>query len=138
MANHRTSPLSRNGFTPLDCQCFQTNKSFKHRNPFYKNEAITRFIPIIQCNAKQRIEFLPYNAQDMLDTNKTKVIDITTSVYMFQKQFQIISINHRRHKWPIPLCRHTRLYNQKPQGHVLEVGFPSMNRGKGSSSPPSR
>ena len=40
---------------------------------------------------------LPYNSQNMLDTNKTKAFDIITSVYMFQKQFRIITINHRRH-----------------------------------------
>ena len=39
---------------------------------------------------------LPYNGQNMIDTNKAKAFDIITSVYMFQKQFQIISINHRR------------------------------------------
>ena len=32
----------------------------------------------------------------------------------------------------------TRLYNQNRKCHVLEVGFPSVNRGKGSSSPNSR
>ena len=31
---------------------------------------------------------LPYNGQNMIDTNKTKAFDIITSVYMFQKQFQ--------------------------------------------------
>ena len=29
----------------------------------------------------------------------------------------------------------TRLYNQNRNYHVLEVGFPSVNRGQGSSSP---
>ena len=53
----------------------------------------------------RRIEFFPYNGQNMLDTNKTKAFDIITSVYMFQKQFQIITINHRRHERPMPLCR---------------------------------
>ena len=48
---------------------------------------------------------LPYNGQIMLDTNKTKAVDIITSVYMFQKQFQIISINHRQHGYHIS-CRH--------------------------------
>ena len=40
-------------------------------------------VPITQCNANRRIEFLPYNGQDMLDTNKTKAFDIIASVYMF-------------------------------------------------------
>ena len=31
---------------------------------------------------------LPYNGQNMLDTNKTKEFDVIASVYMFQKQFQ--------------------------------------------------
>ena len=31
---------------------------------------------------------LPYNGQEMLDTYKTKVFDIITSAYMFQKQIQ--------------------------------------------------
>ena len=31
---------------------------------------------------------LPYNGQNILDTNKTKAFDIITSVYTFQKQFQ--------------------------------------------------
>ena len=30
---------------------------------------------------------LPYNGQNMLDTNKTKAFDITTSVYMFENNF---------------------------------------------------
>ena len=38
---------------------------------------------------------LPYNGKNMIDMNETKAFDITTSVYMFQKQFQIITINHR-------------------------------------------
>ena len=29
---------------------------------------------------------LPYNGQNMLDTNKTKAFDIITSAYMFQKR----------------------------------------------------
>ena len=48
---------------------------------------------------------LPYNGQNMIDTNKTKAFDIITSVYMFQKQFPIITINHRRHERPMLLCR---------------------------------
>ena len=47
---------------------------------------------------------LPYNGQSMLDTNKTKAFYTITGVYMFQKQFQIITINHRRHERPMPLC----------------------------------
>ena len=42
MANHKTTPLSWNEFTPLDCQCFKTNLPFKQRNVLYKNEAIIR------------------------------------------------------------------------------------------------
>ena len=88
MANHRTTPLSQNGFTPLDYQCFKTNKSFKHPNAFYKNEAIIRLNShhTMQHTPEDRV--LPYNGQNMLDTNKTKAFDIITSVYMFQKQFQ--------------------------------------------------
>ena len=144
MANHRTMPLSGNGFTPLDCQCFKTNHSFKHRNAFYKNEAIIRLsshhtmqhapedrvLPyngqnmlgasktnhsfkhrnvfykneaIIRLSSNHTMQrkpedrVLPYNGQNMIDTTKTKAFDIITSVYMFQKQFQIISINHKRH-----------------------------------------
>ena len=41
-ANHKTTPLTRNEFTPLDCQCLKTNNSFEYRNAFYKNEAIIR------------------------------------------------------------------------------------------------
>ena len=31
---------------------------------------------------------LPYNGQNMLDTNRTKEFDNISSVYRFQKQFQ--------------------------------------------------
>ena len=88
MANHRTTPLSRNGFTPLDCQCFKTTKSFKHRNAFYKDEADIRLKSHHTMQHKPEDRVLPYNGQNMLDTNKTKAFDIITSVYMFQKQFQ--------------------------------------------------
>ena len=84
MANHRTTPLSRNGFTPLDC-LLKTSKLFKHRNVFYKNEAIIRLSShhIMQRKPEDRV--LPYNDQNMLDTNKTKAFGITTSVYRFRK-----------------------------------------------------
>ena len=88
MANHRTTPLSWNGFTPLDCQCFKTNLSFKHRYAFYKNEAIIRLSSHHTMQRKPEDRVLPYNGQNMLDTNKTKAFDIITSVYMFQKRFQ--------------------------------------------------
>ena len=88
-ANQRTTPLSRNGFTLLDCQCFKTSKSFKHRNAFYKNEAIIRLSSHHTMQRKLEGRVLPYNSQNMLDTNKTNAFDIITSVYMFQKQFQI-------------------------------------------------
>ena len=83
MANHRTTPLSWNGFTPLDCQCFKTNLSFKHRYAFYKNEAVIRLSShhTMQRKPEDRV-------QNKLDTNKTKAFDIITSVYMFQKQFE--------------------------------------------------
>ena len=42
MANHRTTPLSRNGSTPMIASALKTSKPFKHRNAFYKNEAIIR------------------------------------------------------------------------------------------------
>jgi len=83
MANHRTTPLSWNGFTPLDCQCFKTNLSFKHRNAFYKNEAIIRLSSHHTMQRKPEDRVLPYNGQNMLDTNKTKAFDIIASVYMF-------------------------------------------------------
>ena len=72
---------------------------------FYKNETIIRLSShhIMQRKPEDRV--LPYNGQNMLDTNKTKAFDIITSVYMFQKQFQILTINHRRHKRLMPLCR---------------------------------
>ena len=88
MANHRTTPLSWNGFTPLDCQCFKTSKSFKHRNAFYKNEAIIRLGSHHTMQHKPEDRVLPYNGQEMLHTNKTKVFDIITSAYMFQKRAQ--------------------------------------------------
>ena len=40
----------------------------------------------MQRKSKDRV--LPYNGQNMIDTKKTKAIDIMTSVYMFQKQFE--------------------------------------------------
>ena len=44
---------------------------------------------------KREDRVLPYNGQNMLDTNKTKEFDIIARVYMFQKQLRIITINHR-------------------------------------------
>ena len=88
MADHRTTPLSWNGFTPLDCQCFKTNLSFKHRYAFYKNEAVIRLSSHHTMQRKPEDRVLTYNGQNMLDTNKTKAFDIITSVYKCQKQFQ--------------------------------------------------
>ena len=50
---------------------------------FMKMRPLKDSVPITQCNANRRIEFLPYNSQNMLDTNKTKAFDIIASVYMF-------------------------------------------------------
>ena len=75
----------------------KTNLSFKPRNAFYKNEAIIRLSSHHTKQHKPEDRVLPYNGQNMIETNKTKAFDIITSVYMFQKQFQIITINHRRH-----------------------------------------
>ena len=82
MANHRTTPLTWNGFTPSDHQCFKTNHSLKRRNAFYKNEAIIRLSSHHTMQRKPEDRVLPYNVQDMLDTNKTKAFDIIASVYM--------------------------------------------------------
>ena len=73
------------------------NLSCKHRNAFYKNEAIIRLSSHHTMQRKPEDRVLPYNGQNMIDTNKTKAFDIITSGYMFQKQFLIITINHRRH-----------------------------------------
>ena len=64
-------PLSRNGFTPLDCQCFKTIKSFKHRNAFYKNEADIRLKSHHTMQRKPEDRVLPYIDQNILDTSKT-------------------------------------------------------------------
>ena len=127
MTNHRTTPLSWNGFTPLDCQCFKTNLSFKHRYAFYQNEAIIRLISHHTMQRKPEDRVLPYNGQKMLDMNK-KAFDIVTSVYMFQKQIQIISINHRRHGYHIS-CRHIYIQS-KPHGVVFGNWISIMNQGK--------
>ena len=66
----------------------KTNLSFKHRNAFYKNEAIIR---LSSHHTMQRIpedRVLPYNGQNMLGTNKTKAFDIIVSVYMFENNFK--------------------------------------------------
>ena len=68
----------------------------------------------------------------MLDTNKTKAFDIIASVYMFWKLFQIITINHRRHERPMPLCRQMYLYNRNRIVTYLEIGFPSWTKAKDS------
>ena len=128
MANHRTTPLSWNGFTPLDCQCFKTNNSFKHRNAFYKNEAIIRLSSHHTMQRKPEDRVLPYNGQNMLDTNKTKAYDIITSVYMFQKQFRTITISHRRHGYHIS-CRHIYIQS-KPHDVVFRNWISVMNQGK--------
>ena len=60
----------------------------KHRNAFYKNEAIIRLSSHHTMQRKPEDRVLPYNGQNMIDTNKTTAFDIITSVYMFQKQFQ--------------------------------------------------
>ena len=75
----------RNGFTPLDCQCFKTSKSFKHRYAFYKNEAIIRLSSHHTMQHKPEDRVLPYNGQNMLNTCKAKSLDIITSAYRFQK-----------------------------------------------------
>ena len=66
----------------------KTSKVFKHRNAVYKNEAIIRLSSHHTMQRKPEDRVLPYNGQNMIDTNKTKAFDIITSVYMFQKQFQ--------------------------------------------------
>ena len=53
---------------------------------------------------------------------------------MFQKQFQIISINHRRHGYHIS-CRHTRLYNQNRKETYLELDFRLLTEAKDSPLP---
>ena len=63
----------------------KTNLSFKHRNAFYKNEAIIRLSSHHTMQRKPEDRVLPYNGQNMIDTNKTKAIDIIASVYMFLK-----------------------------------------------------
>ena len=55
---------------------------------FYKNEAIIKLSSHHTMQRKPEDRVLPYNGQNMIDTNKTKAFDIITSVYMFQKQFQ--------------------------------------------------
>ena len=74
---------------------------------------------------------LPYNGQNMLDTNKTKAFDIIASVYMFWKQFQIITINHRRHGYHIS-CRHT---SSTIKTAISRIGnwISVMSRGKGQA-----
>ena len=60
----------------------------KQRNAFYKNEAIIRLSSHHTMQRKPEDRVLPYNGQNMIDTNKTKAIDIITSVYMFQNNFK--------------------------------------------------
>ena len=55
---------------------------------FYKNEAIIRLSSHHTMQRKPEDRVLPYNGQNMVDTNKTKAIDIITSVYMFQNNFE--------------------------------------------------
>ena len=60
----------------------------------------------------------------MLDTNKTKAFDIIASVYMFRKQFQIITINHRRHERPMPLCRQIYIYTiETARSRIWKLDF---------------
>ena len=79
MANHRTTPLSRNGFTPVIANALKQVNPFQHRNAFYKNEAIIRLSSHHTMQRKPEDRVLPYNGQNMLDTNKTKAFDIITS-----------------------------------------------------------
>ena len=65
----------------------------------------------------------------MLDTNKTKAFDIIASVYMFQKQFPIITINHRQHERPMPLCRQIYIQSE-PHDVVFGNWISVMNQGK--------
>jgi len=98
---------------------------------FYKNEAIIRLSSHHTMQRKPEDRVLPYNGQNMIDTNKTKAFDIIASVYMFWKQFQIITINHRRHGYHIS-CRHIYIYNQNRTMSYLEIGFPSWTKAKDS------
>ena len=61
----------------------KTTLSFKHRNAFYKNEAIIRLSSHHTMQRKPEDRGLPYNGQNMIDTDKTKAFGIMTSVYMF-------------------------------------------------------
>ena len=82
----------------------------------------------MQRKSEDRV--LPYNGQNMLDTNKTKAFDIITSVYMFWKQFQIITINHRRYGTIYHVAIY--IYNQNRTITYLEIGFPSWTKAKDS------
>ena len=61
---------------------FKTNLSFKHRYAFYKNEIVIRLSSHHTMQRKPEDRVLPYNGQNMIDTNKKKAIDIIASVYM--------------------------------------------------------
>ena len=50
---------------------------------FYKNEANIRLSSHHTMQRKPEDRVLPYNGQNMIDTNKTKAFDIIASVYMF-------------------------------------------------------
>ena len=76
------------GFLHGIASALKTNLSFKQRNAFHKNEPIIRLSSHHTMQRKPKDRVLPYNGQNMVDTNKTKEIDTITSVYMFQNNFE--------------------------------------------------
>ena len=73
---------------------------------------------------------LPYNGQNMIDTNKTKAIDIIASVYMFLK-----TISNHNYQSLTALMPHTTMspyigIQSKPHSHVFGNWISVLNQGK--------
>ena len=66
----------------------KTNLSFKHRNAFYKNEAIIRLSSHHTMQHKPEDRVLPYDGQNMIDTNKTKAFILLLVFICFENNFK--------------------------------------------------
>ena len=80
MANHRTTPLLRNGFTHWIASALKRVNLLNIAMLFIKNEAIIKLSSHHTMQRKPEDRVFPYSGQNMLDTNKTKAFDIITSV----------------------------------------------------------
>ena len=76
------------GFLHWIASALKTNLSFKRRYAFYKNEAIIRLSSHHTMQRKPEDRVLPYNDQNMLDTNKTRHLILLLVFICFESNFK--------------------------------------------------